>query len=65
MITVWIHGLQTGSAFAVVWVERDPQPILQESNKLLAPDVETQSAHGNAIQILATFFLLSQTYHVC
>ena len=57
MIAEWIHGLQTGWALAVEWVERDPQPILQESGKLLASDVETQSAHGNAVQILATFFL--------
>ena len=53
MIAVWIHGLQTGWALAVEWVERDPQPILQESGKLLASDVETQS--------LCNIFIRSET----
>ena len=59
MITERIHGLVTLAALAVWRVERDPQPILQEGDKLLTPDVETQSAHGDAVKEL-TAFLLTQ-----
>ena len=54
-----IHGLMALWALAVLRIERDPEPVFQEGDKLLAPDVETQSPHGDAVEKL-TAFLLTQ-----